>query len=445
MYSEFIVILQKNRNNMVQYIQRETYLQQLVNRMNNGEVKIVTGPRRSGKSWLLNRIFKDYLLAKGVPEENIIIVSFDVDDEEEHGDLTDRQALKSYLYSRIVSEEAPYYIILDEVQEVEGFEKIVNGLNAKDNIDVYITGSNSHFLSSDIKTIFRGRGDEIRVYPFSFKEFCTNRSEPVNELWKEYYTYGGMPGLLRQRTPEQKVAYLQRLWNKTYIDDVVERHNIKNREALSALANALCSSVGSLTNSNRVSNILQSVQKVKIDPNTVAKYIGYLEEAFLFEGALRFNIKGNKYYESIKKYYAVDVGLRNAKLNFRQQEVTHIMENVIYNELRMRGFTVDVGVIEARERLRVGEQGSGTIRNEKMEYIQYEIDFIANNGTDKYYIQSAFTLDTEEKKQQELKSLLKIDDSFRKIVIVGNDIAEYTDDRGIRYIGLFQFLLKSLV
>ena len=430
---------------MVQYIQRETYLQQLVNRMNNGEVKIVTGPRRSGKSWLLNRIFKDYLLAKGVPEENIIIVSFDVDDEEEHGDLTDRQALKSYLYSRIVSEEAPYYIILDEVQEVEGFEKIVNGLNAKDNIDVYITGSNSHFLSSDIKTIFRGRGDEIRVYPFSFKEFCTNRSEPVNELWKEYYTYGGMPGLLRQRTPEQKVAYLQRLWNKTYIDDVVERHNIKNREALSALANALCSSVGSLTNSNRVSNILQSVQKVKIDPNTVAKYIGYLEEAFLFEGALRFNIKGNKYYESIKKYYAVDVGLRNAKLNFRQQEVTHIMENVIYNELRMRGFTVDVGVIEARERLRVGEQGSGTIRNEKMEYIQYEIDFIANNGTDKYYSQSAFTLDTEEKKQQELKSLLKIDDSFRKIVIVGNDIAEYTDDRGIRYIGLFQFLLKSLV
>ena len=430
---------------MVQYIQRETYLQQLVNRMNNGEVKIVTGPRRSGKSWLLNRIFKDYLLAKGVPEENIIIVSFDVDDEEEHGDLTDRQALKSYLYSRIVSEEAPYYIILDEVQEVEGFEKIVNGLNAKDNIDVYITGSNSHFLSSDIKTIFRGRGDEIRVYPFSFKEFCTNRSEPVSELWKEYYTYGGMPGLLRQRTPEQKVAYLQRLWNKTYIDDVVERHNIKNREALSALANALCSSVGSLTNSNRVSNILQSVQKVKIDPNTVAKYIGYLEEAFLFEGALRFNIKGNKYYESIKKYYAVDVGLRNAKLNFRQQEVTHIMENVIYNELRMRGFTVDVGVIEARERLRVGEQGSGTIRNEKMEYIQYEIDFIANNGTDKYYIQSAFTLDTEEKKQQELKSLLKIDDSFRKIVIVGNDIAEYTDDKGIRYIGLFQFLLKSLV
>ena len=416
---------------MAQYIQRETYLQQLINRMDNGEVKIVTGPRRSGKSWLLNRIFKDYLLSKGVPEENIIIVSFDVDDEEENGDLTDRQALKSYLYSRITSEHAPYYIILDEVQEVDDFEKIVNGLNAKDNIDVYITGSNSHFLSSDIKTIFRGRGDEVKVYPFSFKEFCTNRTEPVNELWKEYYTYGGMPGLLKQRTPEQKVAYLQRLWNKTYLDDVVERHHVKNREALSALADALCSSVGSLTNPNRVSNILQSVQKVKIDPDTVANYIGYLEEAFLFEGAKRFNIKGNKYYESIKKYYAADVGLRNAKLNFRQQEITHIMENVIYNELRMRGFAVDVGVVEARE-----------MRNGKMEYIQYEVDFIASNGTDKYYIQSAFALDTEEKKQQELKSLLKIDDSFRKIVIVGNDIAEYTDDKGIRYIGLFQFLLQ---
>ena len=398
---------------MAQYIQRGIYLQQLIDRMDNGEVKIVTGPRRSGKSWLLNRIFKDYLLLKGVPEENIIIVSFDVDDEEENGDLTDRQALKSYLYSRITSDQASYYIILDEVQEVEGFEKIVNGLNAKDNIDVYITGSNSHFLSSDIKTIFRGRGDEVRVYPFSFKEFCTDRTEPVSELWKEYYTYGGMPGLLKQRTPEQKVSYLQRLWNKTYLDDVVERHHVKNREALSALADALCSSVGSLTNSNRVSNILQSVQKVKIDPDTVAKYISYLEEAFLFEGAKRFNIKGNKYYESIKKYYAADVGLRNAKLNFRQQEVTHIMENVIYNELRMRGYVVDVGVVETRE-----------TRNGKMEYIQYEVDFIASNVTDKYYIQSAFAIDTEEKKQQELKSLLKIDDSFRKIVIVGNDIEE---------------------
>lgn len=338
----------------------------------------------------------------------------------------------SYLYSRITSKDSPYYVILDEVQEVDGFEKLVNGLNAKDNIDVYITGSNSHFLSSDIKTIFRGRGDEVRVYPFSFKEFCTNRTEPVNELWKEYYTYGGMPGLLRQRTPEQKVLYLQRLWNKTYLDDVVERHKVKNSEALSALVDSLCSSVGSLTNPNRISNVLKSVQKVKIDPQTVSNYMEYLEEAFLFEGAKRYNIKGNKYFESIKKYYLADVGLRNAKLNYRQQDVGHIMENVVYNELRIRGFTVDVGLVEVRE-----------MRNGKMEYIQYEVDFIATNGTDKYYVQSAFAMDSEEKRHQELNSLQKIDDNFKKIVIVGNDIAEYTNEKGIRFMGLFQFLLSG--
>ena len=419
---------------MEQYIQRESYLRQLIARRDNGEIKIITGPRRSGKSWLLNRIYKDYLIGEGVPGENIIIVSLDTDDEEEFGDLTDRHTLKSYIYNRMLSADSHYYIILDEVQEVEGFEKLVNGLNAKDNTDIYITGSNSHFLSSDIKTIFRGRGDEIRVYPFSFKEFCTDRKEPVSELWKEYYTYGGMPGLLKQHTPEQKVAYLQRLWNKTYLDDVVERHHVKNREALSAMADALCSSIGSLTNPNRISNVLKSVQNMKIDSETISNYITYLEEAFLFEGSKRYNIKGNKYYDSIKKYYAVDVGLRNAKLNFRQQEVTHIMENVIYNELRMSGFAVDVGLVEVRE-----------MRDGKLTYIQYEVDFIASNGTDKYYIQSAFAIDDEEKRQQELNSLLKIDDSFRKIVIVGNDIAEYTDDRGIRFMGLFQFLLTGLV
>lgn len=417
---------------MALYVQRDRYLQQLIDRRDNGEIKIITGPRRSGKSWLLNRIYKDYLLQTGVPEENIIIVSFDID-EEEMGDLTDRQALKAYLYSQIRSESEPYYVVLDEVQEVEGFEKLVNGLNARDNVDVYITGSNSHFLSSDIKTIFRGRGDEVRVYPFSFKEFCTDRTEPINELWKEYYTYGGMPGLRKRRIPEQKAAYLQHLWNKTYLDDVVERHHVKNREALSALVDALCSSVGSLTNPNRISNVLQSVQKVKIDPETITNYLGYLEEAFLFEGAKRYNIKGNKYFESIKKYYVVDVGLRNAKLNFRQQEITHIMENVIYNELRMQGFSVDVGLVESRE-----------MRNGKLEYIQYEVDFIANNGADKYYIQSAFALNDEEKRQQELNSLLKIGNSFQKIVIVGQDIAEYTDNKGIRFMGLFQFLQSGL-
>ena len=417
---------------MSTYVQRDTYLRQLIDRKDNGEIKVITGPRRSGKSWLLNKIYKDYLMQNGVAENQIIIVSFDMDDEE-NGDLTDRQTLKSYLYSRISSDTMPYYVILDEVQEVEGFEKIVNGLNAKDHVDVYITGSNSHFLSSDIKTVFRGRCDEVRVWPFSFREFCANRSEPVSELWKEYYTYGGMPGLLRQRTPEQKVAYLQRLWNKTYLDDVVERHGVKNRAALSSLTDALCSSIGSLTNPNRISNVLGSVQKVKIDSETVANYIGYLEDAFLFEGAKRYNIKGNKYFESIKKYYAVDVGLRNAKLNFRQQEETHIMENVIYNELRMRGYSVDIGLVESRE-----------MRDGRMQYIQYEIDFIATNGVEKYYIQSAFALDSEEKRRQELNSLLKVGDSFKKIVIVGNDIATYTDEKGIIYMGLFQFLLSSI-
>ena len=412
------------------YIKRETYLQKLIDRMDNGEVKIVTGPRRCGKSWLLKRIFKDLLLSKGVPEQNIIIVSFDLDDEEEiYGDLTERKALKDFLYSRITSTTANYYVILDEVQEVEGFEKIVNGLNAKDNVDVYITGSNSHFLSSDIRTIFRGRGDEVRVFPLSFKEFRSNRTESLNELWKEYYTYGGMPGLLNHHTPEQKVAYLQRLWNKTYLDDVVERNHVKNREALSDLADALCSSIGSLTNPNRISNVLQSIQKAKINSETIGNYIAYLEDAFLFEGAKRFNIKGNKYFESIKKYYSIDVGLRNAKLNFRQQEITHIMENVVYNELRMRGFTVDVGLMESRE-----------MRNGKMEYIQYEVDFIVQNGRDKYYIQSAFKMDDEEKRNQELRPLLKVDNSFQKIVITGDDIATFTDDKGIVFMGLFQFL-----
>lgn len=417
------------------YIKRETYLQKLIDRMDNGEVKIVTGPRRCGKSWLLKRIFKDYLLSNGVAGENIIIVSFDMDDEEEmYGDLTERGALKEFLYSRIISQKTNYYVILDEVQEVEGFEKIVNGLNAKDNVDVYITGSNSHFLSSDIRTIFRGRGDEVRVYPLPFKEFCSNRTEPINELWKEYYTYGGMPGLLNHHTPEQKAAYLQRLWNKTYLDDVVERNHVKNREALSALADALCSSIGSLTNPNRISNVLQSVQKTKIDPETVGNYIDYLEEAFLFEGAKRYNIKGNKYFESIKKYYAVDVGLRNAKLNFRQQEITHIMENVIYNELRMRGFSVDVGLVESRE-----------MREGKLTYIQYEIDFIAQNGMEKFYIQSAFKMDDAEKQEHEIRSLQKVDDSFKKVVITGDDIATYTDAKGIVYMGLFQFLEGELL
>ena len=414
---------------MSQYINRDIYLQKLINRRDNGEVKVITGSRRCGKSWLLSRIYTDWLIGQGVQKENIILVTFDTDDLEDTEDLTDPKNLKAYLRERITSEDAPYYVFLDEVQEVKGFEKIVNGLNKRDNVDVYITGSNSKFLSSDINTLFRGRGDEVRVYPLSFKEFCTNREEPINELWKEYYTFGGMPRLLNYKTPEQKTAYLQRLWNKTYIDDVVERHNVKNRQALEGLVDMLCSSIGSLTNPNKIANTLGTVQNVKVDSETINSYIGYLEEAYLFQGAKRYNIKGKRYFESIKKYYSIDIGLRNARLNYRQQEITHIMENVIFNELCIRGFNVDVGVVEKRE-----------MRNGKQQFIQYEVDFIANNGTDKYYIQSAYSLPDEDKRQQELASLKRIDDSFKKIIIVADDIATYTDENGFVFMGLFQFL-----
>lgn len=347
-------------------------------------------------------------------------------------DMLNAKNLKTFLYNRIVSEDEQYYVFLDEIQMVTDFERVVNGLNARDNVDVYITGSNSKFLSSDIRTIFRGRGDEIRVYPLSFKEFRTNRQEVTSELWKEYYTYGGMPALLNLRTLEQKVSYLQRLWQKTYLDDVVERNNVNNRQALESLVDALCSAIGSLTNPNRITNTLRSVQRIKIEDETINNYLGYLEGSFLFEGSRRYNIKGRKYYESIKKYYSIDIGLRNARLNFRQQEITHIMENIIYNELRIRGYLVDVGVIEARKMV-----------DGKSSYVQYEVDFIATNGMDKYYIQSAYSLPTDEKREQELASLKKIDDSFRKIVIVSDDIATYVDEQGIIFMGLFQFLMNE--
>lgn len=417
---------------MEEYVKRNVYLNRLIVRRDNGLIKAVTGPRRSGKSFLLNPIFKDYLLEQGIPEDHIISISFDIEDEETPQELLDREKLKEYLYSRITSQTEAYYVFLDEIQEVDGFERIVNGLNKRPNVDVYITGSNSKFLSSEINTIFRGRSDEVNIMPFTFREFSQGRTESMNELWKEYYTYGGLPALRRMPTAEQKITYLQRLWKKTYLDDVVERHHVENRDALEAIADALCSSVGSLTNTTRITNTLASVRNIKISDDTVAKYIGYLEEAFLFNEARRFNIKGNKYYENIKKYYSVDVGLRNARLNYRQQEQTHLMENVIFNELLHRGYAVDVGVVEVRE-----------MKDGKSEYKQYEVDFIAANGNEKYYIQSAYELSTETKREQELKSLKRIDDSFQKLVIVKDDIMPYRDEKGIYYTGLFQFLTSD--
>ena len=419
---------------MQAYVKRDTYLNRLIVRRNNNMVKAITGPRRAGKSFLLNPIFKDYLLEQGVQEDHIISISFDIEDEDTPRELLDREKLKEYLYSRIISKTEPYYVFLDEIQEVENFEKIVNGLNNRPNVDVYITGSNSKYLSNDIITIFRGRSDEVNIMPFTFKEFCQDRQESVGELWKEYYTFGGLPALRMMPTYEQKTSYLQRLWKKTYLDDVVERHHVENRDALEAITDALCSSVGSLTNTSRITNTLASVRKIKISDDTVSKYIGYLEEAFLFNEAKRYNIKGNKYYENIKKYYSVDVGLRNARLNYRQLEQTHLMENIIFNELLHRGYVVDVGVIEAR-----------VMKNGKSEYKQYEVDFIATNGNEKYYIQSAYELSSDTKREQELNSLNRIDDSFQKIVIVKDDIMPYRDEKGIYFIGLFQFLMSDKI
>ena len=416
-------------SNMNTYVKRDTYLNRLIVRRDNGQVKAITGPRRAGKSFLLDPIYKDYLLGQGVPEDHIISISFDIEDEDTPQELLDREKLKEYLYSRIKSDTDSYYVFLDEIQEVDGFEKIVNGLNKRANVDVYITGSNSRFLSNDIITIFRGRSDEVNVMPFNFIEFCQDRKESISELWKEYYTYGGLPALRKMPTAEQKTTYLQKLWNKTYLDDIIERHHVENREALEAITDALCSAVGSLTNTTRITNILESVRKIKISDDTVAKYIGYLEEAFLFSEAKRYNIKGNKYYENIKKYYSVDVGLRNARLNYRQLEQTHLMENVIFNELLYRGYSVDVGVVEHR-----------VMKDRKSEYKQYEVDFIATDGNEKYYIQSAFEIESEGKREQELNSLKRIDDSFQKIVIVKDDIMPYRDNNGIYFIGLFQFL-----
>ena len=414
------------------YIQRDVYLQKLIDSRENGSAKVVTGPRRCGKSWLLTRLYKDYLIADGVPEEDIIIVSLDMDDENNQSELADKEKLKAYLYSKITDPKRMYYVMLDEIQEVKGFEKLVNGLRAKDNVDVYVTGSNAKLLSKDISTMFRDRGQEIRCNPFSFKEFCAGRAEPFSELWKEYYTFGGMPGMLRLKTPLQKANYLQDLWKKTYLTDIVERYHIDKEVALEAIADELCSAIGSLTNPTKMANSLKSIQNVKIDEETVQKYLGYICDSFLFEGSRRYDIKGKEYYKSFKKYYCMDVGLRNARLNFRQQEITHIMENVIYNELRSRDYMVDVGLVEARE-----------MRDGKQVYIQYEVDFIVTNGIDKYYIQSAYALPDEIKKNQELNPLRKIGDSFQKIVIQGDDIATYTNDEGIIFMGLHQFLMNG--
>ena len=408
-------------------IRRDRYLNRLIKRKWNGSVKVVTGVRRCGKSYLLFKLFRDHLISEGVEPDNIIAIALD--------DIRNRPLREPVaLYENIVSsvKGKKCYVLLDEIQFVKGFEDVMNGLRQIPDIDIYVTGSNSKMLSKDILTEFRGRGDEVRIYPLSFSEFATAYPGREEEAWRQYRTFGGMPELLTRTDEEQKTAYLQNLVKEVYLKDIKERNDIRLENELDLIVDLLCSSVGSLTNPLRISNALRTAGRSRIDKETVCRYLDFLEESFLFERSKRYDVRGKKYFDTPSKYYIADVGLRNARLNFRQQEETHIMENIIYTELRSRGFTVDVGVVEDRSK------GAGIT-----EYKQLEIDFIANKGSQRYYIQSAYRMPEGEKEEQELRPFLKVRDSFKKIMIVGDDIHMKRDDNGTVIIGIRQFLLDE--
>ena len=410
-------------------IKREKYLQELIDRMHNGMIKVITGLRRSGKSYLMNHIFYDYLLSIGVEESHIIMVQLDVEENEA---LLDRHALAEYLRDKIV-DRSQYYFLLDEIQEVDGFEKVLNSFLRKDNVDLYVTGSNSKFLSTDIKTELRGRGDEVHIYPLSFKEFYETKGGNELEAWNEYTIYGGMPLILSRRTEEQKSKYLKDLFEETYIKDIAERNKVKGVPELEELVDIMASSIGALANPTRISNTFESQKYITIASETIKNYLGYLENAFLLSEVKRFDVIGKKYIDTPLKYYFEDIGLRNARLNFRQLEESHMMENIIYNELRYRGFNIDVGMVEINEK-----------KDDRYVRKQLEVDFIANKGNQKYYIQVAQVIPDDEKKEQELRSLKKIPDSFKKIVIRKDNSITYTDDDGILHLYLFDFLLDKI-
>ena len=404
-------------------IKRDYYLQKLIDRKENHLIKIITGIRRCGKSYLLNHIFKNYLLETGVNADHIIMVSLDDDDSES---LLDVHNLNTYIKSQIKDDDL-HYILLDEIQLVEGFESLLNGLLRKENLDVYVTGSNSKFLSSDIITEFRGRGDEIRVYPLSFSEFYSAYEGSKEDAWQEYYTYGGLPLVLSYKNEIDKMAYLENQRKNVYLNDVIERNNIQNEQDLYTIVEILSSSVGSLTNPLKLANTFKSNNKItSITDKTIYNYLNYLEDAFLIESTKRYDVKGKKYIETPKKYYFTDIGIRNSFLNFRQQEENHLMENIIYIELRRRGFNVDVGVVEVRDK--TGQK-------------KLEIDFVANRGNNRYYIQSALTIDSKEKREQEERSLINTNDFFRKIIIVKDNIKRWRDEKGIVIMGIVDFLL----
>lgn len=410
-------------------IKRDKYLNDLINRMHNGLIKVVTGIRRSGKSYLLFNIFKKYLIENSVPESHIISIELD---QRKNREYRNPDKILDYIESMITDNEQ-YYILLDEVQMLTDFEEVLNSLLHISNADVYVTGSNSKFLSKDIITEFRGRGDEVHIYPLTFKEFIQVCDNDVYRGWADYVTYGGLPLVVTMKTEQQKIQYLTNLFEETYIKDIKERNHIEKIQELNDLINVLASSIGLLTNPSKIQSTFKSVLKSDISLNTIIQYIEYLEDAFLINEVNRYDVKGRKYISTPLKYYFEDVGLRNARLGFRQTEETHLMENVIYNELRARGFTVDVGVVPVREK------NDNGIR----EHNNLEVDFIASFGSRKYYIQSAFGIPDSEKEKQEKASLLRINDSFKKIVIVKDVINVQHDENGITTINLFDFLLND--
>ena len=409
-------------------IERNYYLNKLITKKENHLIKIVTGIRRCGKSYLLDPIFKNYLLDNGVDEKHIIKLELDSIENEEY---TNPKKLYKYVMNKVIDAKT-YYIILDEIQKVDNFESVLNGFLRKPNLDVYVTGSNSKFLSSDIITEFRGRGDEVKVYPLSFSEFMSVYDDNEVKGLDEYINYGGLPLITTFKTREEKIDYLNYQKDNVYINDVVERNDIRNDDELKTLIEIISSSIGSLTNPTKLYNTFVSKGNKSITNKTISLYLKYLEEAFLIEKSKRFDVKGKKYIETPSKYYFVDIGIRNSLINFRQLERTHIMENIIYIELRRRGFNVDVGLVEKR-----------SIKNGKKDYKQLEVDFVANKGSDKYYIQSAYSIEDNNKEEQEIQSLLNVGDNFKKIVIVYDHFIKWQDEDGIIYMSLYDFLLNE--
>lgn len=410
-------------------IKRQQYLDLLIASQRNGLVKIITGIRRCGKSYLLFKLFHDYLNSQGIADDHIIQIALD---DRTNKELRDPDNLLKYIKEQITDKDL-YYIILDEIQMVDEFTDVLNSLLHISNADVYVTGSNSHFLSTDIVTEFRGRGDEIHLFPLSFSEYCEGYNGSTDQAWKDYYTYGGLPLVLTLDTDKKKEDYLSNLYKSVYLVDVLERHKIKNIGEFDELVKIISSSIGSSCNPTKLANTFKNVKNVAIHHQTINKYLGFLEDAFLVEKSIRYNIKGKKYINTLAKYYFSDLGIRNALLGFRQQEETHIMENIIYNELRTRGLHVDVGMVETRE----PDKNGRLIRK------QLEVDFVVNQGSQRYYIQSAFAMPTLEKEVQESASLLLINDSFKKIIIVKDDIKPKRNEEGILTIGLKDFLLDK--